>query len=51
MEFRLKSLFFQGVGKSSGKPLGGKMGVEEWLHRAYTKFLMESAVVRCLVLK
>jgi hypothetical protein len=40
-EFRLKSIFYQGLGKAEKKPIDG---FGEWLHRQYTKLWMESAV-------
>jgi len=40
-EFRLKSIFYQGLGKAEKEPIGG---FGEWLHRQYTKLWMESAV-------
>ena len=44
-EFRLKSIFYQGLGKvgveGGGPPMDGFM---LWAHRQYTKLWMESAV-------
>ena len=42
-EFQLKSVFYQGLGKSATgtPPMGAWM---EWAHRLYTKLWMESAV-------
>jgi len=47
VEFSLKSVFYQGLGKSeTGK---GPMPVHvEWLHRQYTKLWMETAVRNCM---
>jgi hypothetical protein len=40
-EFRLKSVFYQGLGKAAGLPMEGFM---LWAHKQYTKLWMESAV-------
>jgi hypothetical protein len=40
-EFRLKSVFYQGLGEAQGKPVEGLMW---WAHKLYTKLWMESAV-------
>ena|SRR2546421_12238572 len=40
-EFRLKSVFYQGLGEAAGKPMDGFMW---WAHKQYTKLWMESAV-------
>lgn len=40
-EFRLKSVFYQGLGKAEGLPMEGFMW---WAHKQYTKLWMESAV-------
>lgn len=40
-EFRLKSAFFQGLGKSEGKAMPDHI---EFLHRLYTKLWMETGV-------
>lgn len=40
-EFRLKSIFYQGLGKAEGVPMDGFM---LWAHKQYTKLWMESAV-------
>jgi hypothetical protein len=40
-EFRLKSVFYQGLGKATGVPMDGFMW---WAHKQYTKLWMESAV-------
>jgi len=45
-EFRLKSVFYQGLGKADKVPMEGFM---LWAHKQYTKLLMESAVRNCRV--
>ena len=40
-EFRLKSVFYQGMGKAEGPPMGPFMW---WAHKMYTKGMMEGAV-------
>jgi hypothetical protein len=40
-EFRLKSVFYKGLGKADGKPMPEHI---EFLHRLYTKLWMETAV-------
>ena len=40
-EFRMKSVFYQGLGNAEGEPMGPFVW---WLHKMYTKGLMESAV-------
>lgn len=40
-EFGLKSVFYQGLGKAVGAPMPAYV---EFLHRQYTKLLMETAV-------
>ncbi|EHK97783.1 hypothetical protein M7I_6444 [Glarea lozoyensis 74030] len=40
-EFRLQSLFYQGLGKAEGKPMPSHI---EFLHRLYTKLWMETAI-------
>jgi hypothetical protein len=46
-EFRLKSVFYQGLGKSeTGEP--PMQGFMLWAHRQYTKLWMESAVGNCM---
>jgi len=42
-EFRLKSIFYQGLGKSATQdpPMGGFM---LWAHKQYTKLWLESAI-------
>ncbi|KAL2063974.1 hypothetical protein VTL71DRAFT_4468 [Oculimacula yallundae] len=40
-EFRLKSVFYKGLGKANGPPMPSHI---EFLHRIYTKIWMESAV-------
>jgi hypothetical protein len=40
-EFRLKSVFYQGVGKAEHAPMDAKT---EWAHRQYAKLWMEDAV-------
>jgi len=41
-EFRLKSIFFQGLGKAEGPPMPDFM---VWLHQQYTKLWMEGAMM------
>ncbi|KAH8593929.1 hypothetical protein B0O99DRAFT_688356 [Bisporella sp. PMI_857] len=43
VEFGLKSVFFAGNQKTEGKPMPDPI---EWLHRLYTKLLMETALPR-----
>jgi hypothetical protein len=45
VEFGLKSVFFQGLGKADAKPMPETI---EALHRIYTKILMESAIWNCM---
>jgi len=40
-EFQLKSVFYQGLGKATGKPMPFHI---EFLHRQYTKLWMETAI-------
>lgn len=40
-EFRLKSVFYKGLGKADGKPMPDHI---EFLHRLYTKLWMETAI-------
>ncbi|THV79811.1 hypothetical protein D6D27_08899 [Aureobasidium pullulans] len=40
-EFQLKSVFYQGLGKATGKPMPPHI---EFLHRQYTKLWMETAI-------
>jgi hypothetical protein len=40
-EFRMKSVFYKGLGKADGKPMPDHI---EFLHRLYTKLWMETAV-------
>ncbi|KAG9945483.1 hypothetical protein KCU85_g7156, partial [Aureobasidium melanogenum] len=40
-EFQLKSVFYQGLGKATGKPMPAHI---EFLHRQYTKLWMETAI-------
>ncbi|CZT50108.1 uncharacterized protein RSE6_11039 [Rhynchosporium secalis] len=40
-EFRLKSVFYKGLGKADGKPMPAHI---EFLHRIYTKIWMETAI-------
>lgn len=42
-EFTLKSCFFQGLGKPESGPMGPTIA---WLHRQYTKLLLETAVLK-----
>lgn len=42
-EFSLKSCFYQGLGKAESEPMGPFMA---WLHRQYTKLLLETAVLK-----
>jgi len=44
VEFGLKSVFFQGLGKSEAPPFGPTM---DWLHKQYTKLWMETAIRNC----
>lgn len=39
--FRLKSVFYKGLGKADGKPMPEHV---EFAHRLYTKLWMETAV-------
>jgi hypothetical protein len=41
VEFRLKSVFYQGLGRAQGVPVEGFI---LWAHKQYTKLWMESAV-------
>jgi hypothetical protein len=45
-EFRLKSVFFKGLGTASEPPMSRSM---EFAHRLYTKFWMETSVRRLLL--
>lgn len=45
-EFRLKSVFYQGEGRTEKAPFEGEV-VMPWAHRAYAKLWMEVAVGRC----
>ncbi|KAI5820443.1 hypothetical protein BZA77DRAFT_289580 [Pyronema omphalodes] len=45
VEFGLKSVFFQGLGKADKKPMPE---IIETLHRVYTKILMETAIWNCM---
>jgi hypothetical protein len=45
IEFGLKSVFFQGLGKPEGKPMTPWVEVA---HRLYTKVLMETAIWNCI---
>jgi hypothetical protein len=45
VEFNLKSVMYQGLGKSSVVPMPSHI---EWLHRQYVKLLMESALQNVL---
>lgn len=45
VEFNLKSVFYQGLGKATGKAMPFHV---EWLHRQYDKLLMESAIQNVL---
>lgn len=40
-EFRLKSVFYQGLGKADGEPMPPHI---VWLHKQYTKLWMETAI-------
>lgn len=40
-EFGLKSVFYQGLGKTKGEPMPAHVF---WLHQQYTKLLLETAV-------
>ncbi|KAJ5613375.1 hypothetical protein N7510_006569 [Penicillium lagena] len=42
-EFSLKSCFYQGLGKAEAAPMGPYVA---WLHRQYTKLLLEAAVLK-----
>lgn len=46
-EFRLKSVFYQGLGKAEGKPMPAHV---EFAHRLYTKLWMETALLKNVVL-
>jgi hypothetical protein len=45
VEFNLKSVFYQGLGKATGGPMPFHV---EWLHRQYDKLLMETAIQNVL---
>jgi hypothetical protein len=45
-EFRLKSVFYQGLGKANGPPMPPHI---EFLHRLYTKLWMESAIQKVVM--
>jgi hypothetical protein len=45
-EFQLKSVFFQGMGNAAGPPMPSHI---EFLHRQYTKLLMETSVRRLML--
>ena len=45
-EFGMKSVFFQGFGKAVGAPMSAPV---EFLHRQYTKLLMETAIQNVVV--
>lgn len=44
VEFGLKSVFFQGLGKATGPPMPPHIA---WLHEQYTKLWMETAIRKC----
>ncbi|KIY02053.1 uncharacterized protein Z520_02191 [Fonsecaea multimorphosa CBS 102226] len=45
-EFRMKSLFYHGVGKVSVSPIR-QFSLEGWAHKRYVKLLLEEAVQGC----
>ena len=45
-EFNIKSVFYQGLGKTTSPPMHF---LEEWLHRQYVKLLMETAIRNVLL--
>jgi hypothetical protein len=45
-EFRMKSLFYHGVGKASTSPIK-PFSFEGWAHKRYVKLLLEEAVRGC----
>jgi hypothetical protein len=45
VEFSLKSVFYQGLGKSTSAPMPFHV---EWLHQQYDKLLMETAIQNVL---
>ena len=42
VEFGLKSVFFQGLGKASGPPMSPTI---QWLHVEYAKLLLEGGLL------
>ncbi|OQV02180.1 hypothetical protein CLAIMM_07418 [Cladophialophora immunda] len=45
-EFRMKSLFYHGVGQASTSPIN-PVSLEGWAHKRYVKLLLEEAVQSC----
>lgn len=45
-EFQLKSVFFKGIGTATEPPMPWHV---EWLHRQYTKLMMETSVRRLML--